>query len=448
MTNPAGRQNQAAKILVNLIRITSRSFKTASFEETAQLLVNHLSELIQVDRVALVKLNKKTEVIAVTSGHKLNQNTILAEAVRQVVKSSKSENPRIIPASDNQAPAHALEKMTTTYEGNSILWLPLSLGDENKHPAQHALWLERWHKKQWKQEDIQLLQQSAIYLAHALLRYQNQSKPVQRHYVKWIAVIAVVIGLMMPVTSSTLAPVEVVAQQPRYIFSGIDGIVKELLVQPGQRVKKNELLLTFDTRVLDQQLEESREKVAVAKANLERNIAASHYDSEARAEVPVNRLEIARAEKEFGYYEALRTRAEIRSPQDGMVILDDPEALIGASLSTGEKIMQVADPAQTRLKIMVPIGDIGLVQNDSEIVINLDQDLLNSRPAVIKRIGFETTLTLEQIPSVRVDAHWETPQQGLLPGQRGTATIYGKTTTLFFQVFRKPLIQLRRIIGW
>jgi multidrug efflux pump subunit AcrA (membrane-fusion protein) len=249
------------------------------------------------------------------------------------------------------------------------------------------------------------------------------------------------------VTSKVTAPVRVTPDRPHYIFAPMDGILKDLQVQPGQWVGKDEVLFRYDARVLDKRLDEAYRNVAVARAKLAKLEGAAHRDREARAELPVQRLEVERAEADAAFYAKQRARAEVRSGQPGVVVLDDPDALVGAALQTGQAVLSVADPDQTKIRLWVPASDVGFIQKGAQAAVRLDSDPFHSLPAVIARVGFDIQMSPEGIPSVMAEAIWTGETTEVQPGQKGAAKIYGGTTVLGMQILRKPLIALRSLVG-
>ncbi len=147
------------------------------------------------------------------------------------------------------------------------------------------------------------------------------------------------------------------------------------------------------------------------------------------------------------FFEKQRDRAEVQAGKPGVIVLDDPDALVGATLQTGQVVLSVADPSQTKLRIVVPASDVGFLKEGARVKIRLDSDPFQSFPAVITRIGFEIKLSENQVPSVLAEAVWSEKIPQIQPGQKGSAKVLGESTRLGIQILRKPLIKLRSFIG-
>lgn len=202
----------------------------------------------------------------------------------------------------------------------------------------------------------------------------------------------------------------------------------------------------YDTRILEKQFEEAVKGIAVARAELARLEGAAYKDEDARARIPVQKLEIERKQDELEFIKKQMELSEVRSGVSGVVVLDNPDALIGALLRTGEMAMSIASPEHTKPRMMVPVTDAGLLEKDASVYIHLDSDPLKLIHAKVERIGFDVRLSDDRIPSVLVDAVWEGGISAT-PGQRGAARIQGPRTYLGLQIFRKPLMSLRTRLG-
>lgn len=436
--------------MARFIRVCAAALSSPNKQETYALIVNRFSEIVPVDRAVLVPLKGRQVILAVSGGGMAAQDSSFADAVDEVRRRYRTyvEPIKIPKLSDDIPSTHPLNKVQQAMGGTQILWLPLWIDNEHVIRPEYALWLERWHQKTWEIGEIEMAKHAGLFLGHALLRPKKPLYHTNKRIIQVFLLIIILATLFLPVSSSITAPFRVVPDRPHHIFAPMDGILNELLVQPGQHVKANDVLFRYDSRVLDKRLDEAYRNVAVARAKLVRLEGAAYRDPEARAEIPAQRLEVERAESDVAFFARQLARAEVRTQKSGVVVLDDPDALVGASLMTGQLVMSIADPSQTKLRIMIPASDTGMIEEGVRIDARLDSNPLKSLPAVITRIGFEIKLSEDRIPSVLAEAIWTSSSIDIQPGQKGSAKIYGHTTRLGFQIIRKPLIRLRMILGW
>ena len=442
------QQSQAVNtVLARLIQVATAALKAPTVDKAGNIIVNQIQTIVKTDRAILVPLQGKKRIFCISGDLEPCQDNPFSQAVHEIrTLSGKEDTPQIITPDTlpQDVDLPHTRKTLDAMGGTCVLWLPIP--DDRSLKPRFALWLERWGSKTWREEEIKLLSHALVFFGRALNPGKGKASGTGKKRAGLLLAVIAAALMWLPLPSRINAPVQVAPDHPHYIFAPFDGIVDDLAVQPGETVKSGDLIFRYDTRVLERQMEEARGGVAAALAELVRLEGAAYEDKEARAKIPVQKLEVARKEAEVRFLEKQLELAEVRTESDGVVVLDDPDALIGAALQTGQMVLSIADPRHTKLKIMTPVTDAGLVQEGAKVQIRLDSDPLKTIPAVIERIGFDVRVSDERIPSVRVDAVWsENPE--VTPGQRGIARIEGPVTRLGMQLFRKPLMNLRTLFG-
>lgn len=444
---PFGRET----LLARFIRLCADTFTQPSVSEAGALVVNRVSEIVPLDRAVLVRLAAGGPAIqAVTGGGTVAPDSAFAAAVTQLRRmyGTRPEAVIVPPASrERNAALTRLDDIQKSMGGTHVLWLPLWRTRDNSLPPEHALWLERWHDRPWEKGDVEMLQHAALFFGHALSREKAVTRGGRR-FRKWGLATILALLFLFPVNASVSAPARVVPDRPYYVFAPMDGIVKDLFVQPGQRVRPGDPLFRYDARVLDQRLEEAYQNVAVAKAKMAKLEGAAHRDPDARAELAVQELEVRRAEAEADFFRRQRERADVRSAREGVIVLDDPDALVGAAVQTGQTVLSVADPEKTRIRVMVPASDIGLLHQGARVSVSLDSDPLKRYGAALTRVGFEVTVSETGVASVMAEAIWLEEVPRVHPGQKGTVRVFGDTTVLGWQILRKPYIRVKTLLGF
>lgn len=439
-------------LLAHIVNLSRSILSTSNQREAAQLIVSRIGEIIPIDRAVLLQFPSSKPIVAISTGLAAGQDNRFSDAVDEAINTYKEVlTTEVIPFKPitNEASTSPLSALQKSIEGVTIVWLPLlqTFGEE-KTSSGYALWLERWHHLPWHLEELALLERIVPIFIQALLRPYKKIIPVSKKALWGSIAAAFFIALFIPIQSSIVAPGRVVPHKPHYVFAPFDGILKELLVEPGQLVQKDSVLFRYDPRVLDKYLEEANKAVETARAELFRLEGAGYQDPEAQGKIPVQKLEVSKAETSVKFYQLQRDQGDVQSPIEGVVVLDDPDALIGAALQTGQTIMSIADPAKTKFRIMVPVSDAGLLRLDATVEVRLDKAPLSSITAKVIHIGYDVKLSEDQTPSILVEAQWIKASPDIQPGQRGTAKIYSETTSLGLQLFRRPLIVLRKMTGF
>ncbi len=446
-------QNTANLVMANLIHLATTSLKADSLEKAGNTIVNRIHTLVKTERAVLVPLSGRRRILCISGDLEPVQDNPFSQAVHETRNYlnpllARGENgPQVVTRESlpTELNAPQTRKVLEAMGGTNILWIPL-LPDGNKETG-FALWLERWNNAPWTEEEIRLVSHAGVFFENALRPRKKQARPRSGKRTIGLFLAVLFLLLWLPVHSRINAPIQVVPNHPYYVFAPFNGIVEDLAVHPGENVRKGDMIFRYDTRVLEKQLEEARRGVAVARAELGRLEGAAYKDEDARARIPVQKLEVERKQAETAFIKKQLELSEVRTEADGVVVLDDPDALIGASLQTGELVLRIADPEQTKLRIMVPATDSGLLMQGAEVLARLDSDPLNSIPARVERIGFDVNISDDRIPSLLVDAEWKEKPR-VTPGQRGMARIQGPKIFLGLQLFRKPLIALRNLLGF
>ncbi|WDY55831.1 efflux RND transporter periplasmic adaptor subunit [Pseudomonas sp. PSKL.D1] len=321
-------------------------------------------------------------------------------------------------------------------------WLPLL--DRQGRPF-GGLWLAREHPFNVSEHSL------LVQLAHAYAHAWQALDPVRPWRLRWprrrvLAVLgAALLVLMVPVRQSVLAPAEVVPRGGWVVAAPLDGVIAEFLVKPNQTVAAGDLLVRFDATTLKAQADVAERALGVAEAELKASTqrAFTDADSSARLDLLAARMEQKRAE--LDYARQLLARSEIRAERAGIAVFADAERWTGKPVQTGERLMQLADPAQAELRLELPVGDAIALQPDAQVALFLDSDPLHRHQATLERAAYEAQATAAGQLAYRLDATFtDTPPR---IGLRGTAKLYGERAPLAYYLLRRPLAAVRQGLG-
>lgn len=255
-----------------------------------------------------------------------------------------------------------------------------------------------------------------------------------------------VLVLAFPVRFSALAPAEVVGARPTLVTAPLDGIVREVLVEPGDRVAKGTPLLHLvDTR-LRNDLEIARKNRAVAAARFQRAVQSAVANRRDGEDIAVARADLDVAEAELRLASELLERARVLAPRDGVVVYSARSNWVGKPVTTGERIMEVVDPGELELRVDLGVADAMALKPGGGVRLFLDGDPLGTVTAGISRIGYRPVAQADQQLVYRVFADFAVGQAPRL-GARGTARIDGERVPLGFYLFRRPIAALRQKLG-
>ncbi|MEI7076682.1 HlyD family efflux transporter periplasmic adaptor subunit [Pectobacterium versatile] len=413
-----------------------------STEELAYCIVNDSQPLFSFRHAALVINGKVRAVTGVTQPAPHAPFVAFVERACTQLSSVDEKTLaqcRVIQASqlDEQS-----RKDWLALSAPEALWSPLN--DRQGNPF-GGIWYAR--EQPWQSTDQILAEQLSGAFSHAWLALEPQT-PRWRRRARWKIVVPALLllaCLFIPVRQSVLAPAEVIPHQGRVVAAPLDGVIQSFTVLPNQSVRQGEVLVRFDSTTLKAQADVAERALNVAEAEHRASSQRAFQDTDSKARLDFLAAQVAQKRAERDYANALLSRAEIRAERDGIAVFADATRWMGKPVRTGERLMELADPALTALRIELDVGDAIQLQQEAPITLFLDSDPLTPHAALLERIAYESEQTPAGNLAYRLDARFtDTPPR---IGLRGTAKISGDYVPLAVYLFRRPLAVIRQAIG-
>lgn len=304
----------------------------------------------------------------------------------------------------------------------------------------------------WTERDALVARRLADTFGHAFVTLHAEKKVLGRYLPgkKVCALGACLLAALafVPVTLTTLAPVEVAASKPFVVAAGLDGAIEDIPVEPNAFVKTGQTLVRFTDTELKNRLEVAEREVMVAEARLKTTTQIAFADPRGKHELAVARADLALKSAERDYARDLLARAQIKAEKDGLAVFSNKNELIGKPVTIGERLLQIADPKAVEFQIDVPVADAIIVSEGARVKIFLDSSPFKSLEAALVRSDFLAKANDGVTLSFRVTA---SASEALDPvpriGARGTAQIYGDRVPLGFYLLRRPFTALRQWTG-
>ncbi len=361
------------------------------------------------------------------------------QAVAQLFKQGQLNQARVIAA---EAVSESVQADWRSLSAGQVFWLPLI---DHQGQVFGGLWLAR--DLPWSAPEHVLLSQLGDTYSHAWLALQPH-KPWRLRWTRkrQVALVAaLLLGLLIPVRQSVLAPAEVVPLGGQVVAAPLDGVIAEFLVKPNQSVKNGDLLLRFESTSLRAQADVAERALGVTEAELKANSQRSFSDAESSSKIDLLAARVEQKRAEHNYAIELLKRSEVRADRDGIAVFADAERWLGKPVQTGERLMEIANPDQAELRIELAVGDAIALTHGAQVALFLDSDPLHRHLAWLERSAYEAQPTAAGQLAYRLDARFdaETPRIGL----RGTAKIFGDRVPLALYLLRRPLAGLRQSLG-
>ncbi|TAN58014.1 MAG: HlyD family efflux transporter periplasmic adaptor subunit [Rhodospirillales bacterium] len=266
---------------------------------------------------------------------------------------------------------------------------------------------------------------------------------------RWKAMVAVTIFMVLifPVRLSVLAPAEIVPLDPAVIRAPLDGVIETVHVRPNQAVAAGDVLFQLDATTIVGKMDVAAKALDTAKAEQDQATQQAFFDPKAKAGWAVIKAKVEEKQAELAQLNDLLVRSQVRSPRDGVAVMDDPSEWIGRPVNVGEKVLAVAAPAQVEVEAWLAPADLIDLEPGAPVTLFLNTDPLSPVSSVLSYVAFEATLQPDGLLAHRARAKIADDTRPRI-GFKGTARLDGHRVPLVYWLFRRPLAVIRQHLGW
>lgn len=300
---------------------------------------------------------------------------------------------------------------------------------------------------------LQMLRQSAAALLTSLEKDQRRAtlaaaiRAVRTRPKAW-ATIAAIAALCFPVKLTVLAPAEIIPLNPSVIRAPLDGVIDHISVMPNQRVHANDTLFAFDRTAIASKLQIAEKALETARTEYRLRAQQALYDEASKAQLAVLQGQVAEKTVDVEYLTALAGRSTVTAPRDGVVLFDDPTEWAGRPVSTGQRVMMVADDREVEIEAWLAPANAVAFPPDAPVTVYLNADPLHPIEGTLRYVAHEATHRPEGHYAYRVRAKLTGPDERARTGLKGTAKLEAGRVPLFYWVLRRPLADARAWLGW
>ena len=444
--------------LGTLVQLLKRARRAATAEELGFIVVNETHALLPYRQAALWQRHARGagKIVAVSGAAVVERNAPfmlwLNPLLEKLDDGAEPGSVRRIDAAilDSAGTGGALGEPWSEWLPAHGLLVPLRTGEG---PALGALLLAR--DQPWSDGDVHLISELADGYAYAWMRFRGR-----RHrsllaalfghglVIKLAVAAALVAVLCLPVTLSALAPAEVVAFQPTIVRAPLEGVVDHFEVQPNEQVETGQLLLTLDPRAIENKLEVASKALAVAEAEYRQAAQQAVFDDKSRALLAVLKGRAEQRRADVTYNQSLLDRVKVTATRSGLALFDDPNTWIGKPVAIGERLIEIADPAQAEIEIWLPVADAITLSPGADVDFFLNVAPESPLRATLRQASYEATQSSGGVLGYRLKAKLSDPVQPPRIGLKGTAKVFGERVSLFYYLLRRPLAAARQFVGF
>ena len=339
-------------------------------------------------------------------------------------------------------------------------------GDDNiVSPFGHGLWLVMPDRhgevfgglllsraRAWSDREKIVAGRLGEVVAHAFQALEPRRRLKRWATPRWLVaaiVLAVIAAMFVPVPMTALAPAEIIADDPVLVTAPIDGVIDKIMVDPNTRVRAGDILFAFEQTKLASEAELARRRELVAKARFATSRQAAFSDPKAFRQFAIARAEVALAGAEREYAEARLRRAVVHAARGGYVIYSDRKDWTGKPVTTGERVMEIADPGRVVVRVDLAVADAMKLRPGARVRVFLDANPLHALDGRLREAGYlaEQRAGAGLVYRLVVDLPGNLEHLPRI-GLRGTAQVFGGKVALGFFLFRKPVSAFRQRFGF
>jgi Biotin-lipoyl like/HlyD family secretion protein len=264
----------------------------------------------------------------------------------------------------------------------------------------------------------------------------------------WLAPV-LLLALLIPVRLTALAPAEVVALNALAVAAPQDGVIKKIHVQPNATVKTGEVLFSLDDTPLKSRRDVATQGLLIAKADALAIQQRAFDDVKSKGELAAAFGRVREKEAELALLDNALSRVDVVADRAGVAVFADANDWIGRTVQTGERVMQLADPAQAGVLVWLPAADAINLEPGAPVRLFLHTQPLQPLAAQLLQTSYQAVPSPDGVASYRLRASFAAAPGEAAPriGLRGTARVSGDWSVLGYYLLRRPLAALREWTG-
>jgi RND family efflux transporter MFP subunit len=423
--------------LVTALFMTATASRGQSCKQAVTSFVTELATRLDCERVSCGLLSgRNVKVISMSHtgqfGRQMNLVNAIAKAMDEALEQDRAIN--YPEPSGNGVITHNHEKLAGQQNGGAILTVPLHRA--GKHLG--AICLERSSDKPFDSETVKLCESISAIVGPIFEEKRLNDRWITTKLVdsttvqlgrlfgprhlgrKLVLLTLVALGVAhhyVPGQFSITAQSVIEGAEQRVLVTPYDGYVASSMKRVGDSVRQGDVIATMDDTDLRLDLVELTSGRAQAQSQYDEAIA-----NHERVKAKVFDAKIAQADARIALVNERLNRTRLVSPLDGIIVRGDLSQSLGAAVTRGEVLFEIASLYDYRVNLQVDERDISYIEPGQSVRL-----LLSSMPDSPISITVDTITPLTRAAEgrnvFRVEATLEDPQGLLRPGMEGVAKI-------------------------
>jgi Holliday junction resolvase-like predicted endonuclease len=256
---------------------------------------------------------------------------------------------------------------------------------------------------------------------------------------------ALLASSFIQVPFSVVAPAELVAESPQLVTAPLDAVVEDILFPPGAVVKTGDEIIRFVDLKLRNDQDVAQKKKLVAEADYFRLLQSATTSLKDSRDLARAKAEVDVASAELSYASELLALVTIKATRDGVLVYSDRQEWLGRPVNTGQKLLEIADPLKTQVRLDVFPADAAAVEVGASVSVFWDDALLKAEKGKLLRMSYRPVETPGGGLAFKAYASLLGDQSPRI-GKRGVARIDGVKVPLWLYLFHRPFVAIRQML--
>ncbi|HKK50663.1 MAG TPA: efflux RND transporter periplasmic adaptor subunit [Myxococcota bacterium] len=357
--------------LLDLIALT---LEARSFAEASQSLVTQLARELACDRVSLgVERRGRIELVSLSHSAAFGREMNLVRAIESAMEEACDQHAVLRhPPLPDDAPLvlREHEALAREHGAGSVLTIPMG----REGVLRGALGFEHGEVDAFDRERVEVLETVALAVAPILELWRREDRPLIAKIadagrvqlervigpghlgrkVALLALVAMAIFFFVAEGDYRIGAEGVLeGESRRVVIAPFDGYVADARLRAGDRVTEGEELARLDDRELSLERLKWSSRLLQLERQADESRAAREY---ARTSIILAQIDEARAE--IARLEERLARTRVTAPFDGLIVSGDLSQSLGAAVSRGDVLFEIAPLARYRVLLEVDEGQI------------------------------------------------------------------------------------------
>lgn len=425
-----------------------KAMKAENRESLIFVILNDTIQMIHYDRALLWDLTfSKPKLLGISGESKINNHSPQVKqwtkSVENIVEPSRAQIISFTNSLDENEQGSS-KKIT-------MLWIPIAA-----HGKQAlGLWLELWNTGKDSTPPKEMVKLLINFLVPvygiAWEKYSKGFDVSKLNLKKWscylLAVSVITLAFVIKIPLRIVAPCEIVAKDSILITAPLEGIIENIAVNPGDYVNKGDELFHYDREAPLQGLEVARKQVEILISEIKRASTLGFNDPKVLKDLAILTVKLEKEKLNLELAEYYASQLDVKAPEAGVVMLDNPDEWRGNPVKIGEKVLAISDPDKSKIRMWIPEGDNVAIDPEKSVKIYLNISPETSYSASLTYIANESFISEKGVSSFISEADWRRKPKEIRFGLKGTAVLYGEKVSLLYYVIRKPWAYLRDVLG-